>query len=833
MDNNGMFNNDDKVMDGLQNAEQPADQSYVQPEQPAEQSYMQPEQPAEQSYEQPEQPAEQSYEQPEQPAEQSYEQPKQPVEQGYVQPEQPAEQSYEQPEQPAEQGYEQPVEQSYAQPVEPVQNTIASQEQYVSADQNIPQDSYSGQDIYSQQDYSAEAPQNYNYGSSEPQNEVPQNYGTSEPQNEVPQNYGSSEPQNEVPQNYGSSEPQNEVPQNYGPYAPQNGAAQNYGPYAPGNAGIQNGYGGADYNQQSYYGMANDNQQSGYGMTDNNMQSGYGMAEGNMQAGYGAANTGYGQSNGMQYNDPQKGIGGPQDPYGAGAAFGTPPKVKKGLSKKGKTILFSILGSILVVGLALFLIFGVFYTPKKRLKKAMEANKAPDYKEFNTPLDEVLGTGEINKAMREKGGSVEVRAGFDHVEGDTRFEGISFGGKFSIDKIAKLISLDVILENDGKQVFDGQFLADENYTYLTIPDVLDGYITFDNKDFAEKYKNCFLFQEGKDYGGAFFSSKDLDYFSEDPFGVLSNDSSEKFLNDLWEVSEVKTSSKETIDLGGRSVKCKTYVVTIKKDDFKRIFEDTIDKYIDDLVENDETSELFTNSGVDLDQFKAQMKMIFSNMITEDIIYKAYVNKGHVVAYAADGKLNLMGTMIDYDLMIKNTGDKNVMSSGETSLVLTVQGIALDVFAKYGSAKDGNVINTYFNGKLSIAGTALTADLKQSYDTSSGKIDITGSVSRVGESLILAGTGSITDVTKGKSFTYNIDELTVEYGGEELMKMKLWAKFNTEPNVSKVDGSKRIVNIFEVSEAEFRQFMTDNEKNLDKLKEDMQPLIDKLEGITEP
>ena len=174
-----------------------------------------------------------------------------------------------------------------------------------------------------------------------------------------------------------------------------------------------------------------------------------------------------------------------------------------------------------------------------------------------------------------------------------------------------------------------------------------------------------------------------------------------------------------------------------------------------------------------------------------------------------------------------------MSSGETSLVLTVQGIALDVFAKYGSTKDGNVINTYFNGKLSIAGTALTADLKQSYDTSSGKIDITGSISRVGESLILAGTGSITDVTKGKSFTYNIDELTVEYGGEELMKMKLWAKFNTEPNVSKVDGSKRIVNIFEVSEAEFRQFMTDNEKNLDKLKEDMQPLIDKLEGITEP
>ena len=219
------------------------------------------------------------------------------------------------------------------------------------------------------------------------------------------------------------------------------------------------------------------------------------------------------------------------------------------------------------------------------------------------------------------------------------------------------------------------------------------------------------------------------------------------------------------------------------------------------------------------------------MITEDIIYKAYVKGGHVVGYTAEGTLNLMGTQMKYDLMIKNTGDKNVTASGETTLVLTVQGIAVNMYAKYGSTEDGSAINSYFNGKISLAGSAITMDINQRYDTASGLLDITGNMSSSGRELMsFSGNGSITDVTKGKSFTYNLDHFAMESYGEKLFDMNVKCKISTEANVERPDSSKRVVNVFYVSKAEFEQFMKDNEKNLDKLKEDMQPIIDKLQGI---
>ena len=703
------------------------------------------------------------------------EQYQQPVEQNQYAPQDVYDQSAQQvqPEYTQQNAYEQPADQ--AQPEQYEQSV--QQNQYVPQDQYVQPNPYAQQDQYAQQAAS--------------QNQ----YSTYDPQS-----------------GYSPYGAQGGQQNGYGPYGPQDGGQQNgYGPYGPQDGGQQNGYG--PYDPQ------NGGQQNGYGP--------YGPQNGGQQNGYGP----YGPQNGGQQNT----YGGSQDIYGANASFnqpGGPGNMKKGLSKKGKTILFSILGAVLLVGLALFLIFGVFYTPKKRLKKAMEANKQTDYCYFNTPFDEVLGTGDIIKTFEEKGGSAEIRVGFNDIDGSTRFEGIGFGGKVNIDRNAKKLSCDFTIDDEEKIVaFDGQLIADEDMTYLTIKDILDGYIAFDNKDFGEKFKNSFLAQEDAFKGLDELPIKDLDYFSETGFLQRNNGFYSGISEKFWEASEVKTSGSETLDLGGKSVKCKTYKVTIKKDDAKRILDESIEEYMEEILSDENASDYLNSAGVsDPEELKAQIKALFDTMITEDIIYKAYVKGGHVVGYTAEGSLNLMGTPVKYDLMIKNTGDKNVTASGETSLVITIQGVAINMYAKYGSTADGNTINSYFNGKISLAGTAITMDIDQKFDTSTGKLDISGNMTSSGQELMtISGNGNITDIVKGKSFTYSLDHLTLTSNGRQAFDMNVKCKVSTEANVESLDSSKRVINVFQVSKSEFDQFIKDNEKNFERLDENLKPIKDKLDG----
>ena len=523
-----------------------------------------------------------------------------------------------------------------------------------------------------------------------------------------------------------------------------------------------------------------------------------------------------------------------QGQYGGPGQGGGPIPMKKGMDPKTIKLIIAIVGGVLLVGLALFLIFGVFFTPKKRLKRAMEANTDKSYASYNTPFDEVLGTGDISKAFEEKGGSVDVKVILNSAGENKDLAGLEIGGAFSIDKSAKELSLDVLLGSDGKTVFDGQLLADENKTYLTIVDVMTGYLVADNKGFSEKLNNSFL-TDSDLLGKVNLPQFDLDYFNPEGWSLLGG-MTEGIGDDIWEVSQVKVSGSETLDLSGRSVKCKAYEVTIAKEDVHNLIDSIIDQYMDSLMENNLASDdLFSQAGItDINEFKLQLKTIFKMMITEDVVYKAYVNGGHVVAYSSDGKLSLMGTPIEYSLMFKNTGEKNVMSAGELTVTLSVQGVSLNIYAKYGSEKkDDNTIATYFEGKLSSAGFTVGATYNQSYNIGTGEFDLTGDLSEGGEQLLLlTGKGKITNIEKGKSFKIMVDDLRLTTQDEGLLDLDAEIGISTDTKVKKPDTGKKMVNIFEVSRADYDAFIAENEENFNKMKDNMKPFLEKL-GLDEP
>jgi hypothetical protein len=109
---------------------------------------------------------------------------------------------------------------------------------------------------------------------------------------------------------------------------------------------------------------------------------------------------------------------------------------------------------------------------------------------------------------------------------------------------------------------------------------------------------------------------DLDYFNPEGWSLLGG-MTEGIGDDIWEVSQVKVSGSETLDLSGRSVKCKAYEVTIAKEDVHNLIDSIIDKYMDSLMENNLASDdLFSQAGItDINEFKLQLKAIFKMMIT--------------------------------------------------------------------------------------------------------------------------------------------------------------------------------------------------------------------------
>ena len=603
------------------------------------------------------------------------------------------------------------------------------------------------------------------------------------------------------------------------PYAPKNpygGAAQGGNPYSTSQQG-GNSYGGAQQGTDPYGASrqganpyAPKNPYAGAGQGGNpysTTQQGadpYAAKNPYASAGQGSAPYGAGQA----------------DPYGAsrgsdsyGGVAPEPPKPpKKKMSRKMKALIFGGVGlAALAVGLY-FLFTLVIFPPKKTLDTAFEnsfklgsSSLAEQF--LKTPLTKELGFDTLNENFKKSGGYFALDLDLGDM-GGTKSGKTELKAECVVDRNAKQLSAEGYLVQNGENLVESEIHGDEELTYVTVKDLMNGYIAISNKNVISSLKNSQLVDSASLKALDTLPDFSIDYFGEGPIiSGLSGLGDWDFTKDLWDKSKVSRAGSESITIGSDSVKASKYEVTIPKE----TLQDAIGKLMDQVVsamDSDQYSDYLSQAGVTASQLKQlleQYRSMIKSMITDDFIYYAYVYEDKVISLKANGTLKLSGISLDYnfDMVVYADDEKSAFTLNGS---VGIMGQTVDFSVGVTSKKSGNSCVTELNGNLTMAGRDyMRVNYSHTYDPSTKKISGSGTVQAEGSTVLTLNLeGEVTELTQGQSVTIDLTKIAVRMDKNEVegaLKLTISTLDASGKSVNALDSSKKVVNAFTASREE--------------------------------
>ncbi len=233
---------------------------------------------------------------------------------------------------------------------------------------------------------------------------------------------------------------------------------------------------------------------------------------------------------------------------------------------------FFVIGGIgLGVLVSLALVAGFFFSPKRRVMRAIKNTYSNSALSKGNLLDEYSCLSLLGKYadVKENGGTTDL---------DIKVSGASSDGNLevkisdTVNKSDKEMSGNAELLSDGKSVLSVDYLGDDKKTYLAVDDLTDGYLEFDNDDFSEKFNNSVLADslgQIQGYNIDRFSSKS-DVKKAPQQGA--DGQLMQIVEKLFRNAKVKSAGNGKITVDGSEVRCKKYVATIKKSDVNKTLE---------------------------------------------------------------------------------------------------------------------------------------------------------------------------------------------------------------------------------------------------------------------
>ena len=586
------------------------------------------------------------------------------------------------------------------------------------------------------------------------------------------------------------------------------GAAQQ-NPYGAG----QNPYGAAQQNPygagQNPYGAAQQNpygaEQGAYGTNGNPygaQQGAYGT-NGNP---YGAQQGAYG-TNGNPYGAQQGAYGTNGNPYGAGqnpyaAANGAPivpPKPpKKKMSKKAKILIFGGIGLAAVAVAAVFLCLYVFFPAKKTVKAAIDGMLSSDNVVSKSVLMKELGMDTLSQNFAREGGQIKLDLTMDGEAVSSQKTGVA--AELDLDKAAKKLSGELELERNGEKFVEAELFADEERTYVTVKDLMKGYLSVTNKDILNSIMNSPLVKEMMSHSSVSMPSNipkfDLNFFAES-----NSINMEAFTSDdnvLWKDSKVGREGSEKLAIGSEMVSAKKYSVTIPKETLKKLVENYMD-----VALNAAGNTQF--GSIDPSQIKSLMSGIFK----DDFVYYVYVLDDKVISIKANGKLTVVMYSLDYNIDFVNysSDTQNTLSF---SLSLGMGGMNA-IEAKFSSItkNEGDQLKTDVTLTLTAANTAeISGSYSQTYNKSAKTFSGSGSLTQSGNSIgKIALEGKVEEQEAGKKLKIHLDNFAISSSsGQEIMKLEGSIEIKTKDGgieVKSMDSSKPVVKIEADSKEEIK------------------------------
>ena len=224
---------------------------------------------------------------------------------------------------------------------------------------------------------------------------------------------------------------------------------------------------------------------------------------------------------------------------------------------------YVIVGVVIAAALIIVATAGlILFNPKKSLYGALTRT-------YNAKNLMEGGPGEAVQKFRDEGGAISADASFSG--SGVKTSDVKPGVRVDVvrDSANDKMSGEVALTKAGNDAATVQFFSENGKTYVTVDNVLDGYLAADNDGFVETYNKSVLSKSFGEIDSEKLKGIELiaHLFGKSQGQEQGGKAPDlKFLENAFRKAKVKKAGSEEITVAGEPAKCKVYEVTLEKDE---------------------------------------------------------------------------------------------------------------------------------------------------------------------------------------------------------------------------------------------------------------------------
>lgn len=349
-----------------------------------------------------------------------------------------------------------------------------------------------------------------------------------------------------------------------------------------------------------------------------------------------------------------------------------------------------------------------------------------------------MGLGEAQKGSNEN-----YKAVFDFdiydVEGLEDFS-LCLDGTILCDMKNEKLKEEMSISLSYYELLSFQMAVDKTDVYLDIPALYDGSICFDSQKINEQYNNSIF----KDYLGEelqeevsfnFFESAS---YTTDFFGDYKKD----ILKTIRNAEITGQDGVLAIEVGGKSVNCKGYFVTFKKDDINAILES-----------------LYEESGVTGES---------AYLLDDDLELLVYLDKKCVIRQIqTEADICLEGVDETMSLALRFAGEENSFDVLKGKIGTTIEGEAVEFDFDYAAVMEGKEMQQNMQLKAKMTTTdILGLDYDAVWNADDGSFEMDMEMNVADENYVLEMAGDVETDSKD-SFAINFRDCAIYYDDVKL------------------------------------------------------------------
>ncbi|MBD5137674.1 MAG: hypothetical protein HDT39_17335 [Lachnospiraceae bacterium] len=510
---------------------------------------------------------------------------------------------------------------------------------------------------------------------------------------------------------------------------------------------------------------------------------------------------------------------------------------KPGKSKKKPIIIGGIVILCIIAAVSVFIYIKARMSPSERLIEG--------YTElFNVSDNYIADKLDIDKISESSKSTKNVEFAIDSYPSEPTIEGLGINSIISKNENKKKLENITGITYCGTAVMSSDIYVKNNTLYITVPSLFDDVLKIDLSKIEELKDSSYILKQIPD---EFYKNFDMSAFEDiwntdrekfSPITIadyIKRTSPEEWKNisDGIKITETENRNEIKLSVSGKSIKLflnKSVEVITENDGFNQYFEHIRSKYNGNY------------SIDDIHQSLKSMVSILSLFLSDGIdIYTTLNSDNQITSIKSENNFSFMGIKLNASTNVDFKGAKNPKDEYYGSLTLGYNGENLIFnFSKSHTSTDHNkkisLKNTYnisYNDE-SIINMEISSDYEKmqsdrnafwaflGFGKSSDTIDnilikykSSVNVTSGFFTMDIEAAGDISDVSKGKSFTFNADTIKISLNSNEIISMSGSYSITTKvSSIAKPDGDTR--DLLKMDEKDFRKLDSQINENLEKL-----------------